>query len=180
MGSGAGDPEKWDPQTSRETLDHSAMFLFTVALQDGDFHHERSYAPERVRRPDTVRLWQKVRTVEDEEWNRRFDEPEPLEKDHGARVHVTFADGTVLSDEIAVADAHPRGARPFRRSDYVAKFHALTADALTAEVAERFVQSVDALPQSPPHDVAGLALPVRGEYLMDGAPAGLFRPPDNR
>ena len=35
MGSGAGDPEKWDPKARRETLDHSAMFIFAVALLDG-------------------------------------------------------------------------------------------------------------------------------------------------
>ena len=115
MGSGAQDPEKYDPDASRETLDHSAMFIFAVALQDGTWHHERSYDPVRVHRPDTVRLWRKIRTLEDPEWTRRFEVPPPLDKDHGARVVVTFEDGRELVDEIAVADAHPRGARPFAR-----------------------------------------------------------------
>ncbi|MGI9438048.1 MAG: MmgE/PrpD family protein, partial [Geminicoccaceae bacterium] len=78
MGSGAGDPEKWDPKASRETLDHSAMFIFTVALQDGVWHHETSYAPERASRPDTVALWQKVRTVSDPVWTGAFTAPAPL------------------------------------------------------------------------------------------------------
>lgn len=42
MGSGAGDPEKWDPAATRETLDHSAMYIFAVALQDGCWDHEAS------------------------------------------------------------------------------------------------------------------------------------------
>lgn len=64
IGTGAGDPQKFDPDASRETLDHSVMYIFAVALQDGTWHHERSYAPERAHRPDTVELWRKISTVE--------------------------------------------------------------------------------------------------------------------
>ncbi|MCW5820331.1 MAG: MmgE/PrpD family protein, partial [Trueperaceae bacterium] len=71
IGTGSNDPQKFDPTASRETLDHSIMYIFAVALQDRAWHHERSYAPERAQRPDTVRLWRKVGTVEDEEWTRR-------------------------------------------------------------------------------------------------------------
>ncbi len=60
IGTGAGDPQKLDPYASRETLDHSIMYIFAVALQDGVWHHERSYARARATRPDTVALWHKV------------------------------------------------------------------------------------------------------------------------
>src|SRR3546814_15381961 len=33
MGSGAGDPKKHDPKASRETPDHSIMYMFTVSLE---------------------------------------------------------------------------------------------------------------------------------------------------
>src|SRR5699024_6603763 len=56
IGSGANDPEKYDPTASRETLDHSIPYIFAVALQDGSWHHARSYAPERAAREDTVAL----------------------------------------------------------------------------------------------------------------------------
>ncbi len=59
IGTGAGDPQKMDPEASRETLDHSIMYIVAVALQDREWHHERSYAPARARRPDTVALWRK-------------------------------------------------------------------------------------------------------------------------
>jgi 2-methylcitrate dehydratase len=72
IGSGANDPQKYDPSASRETLDHSIPYIFTVALQDGEWHHERSYAPERANRPDTVELWKRVTTEEDAEWTRRY------------------------------------------------------------------------------------------------------------
>ena len=47
-----------------------------------------------------------------------------------ARVVITLADGGEIVDEIAVADAHPLGARPFAREDYVAQVpHARRAGA---------------------------------------------------
>jgi 2-methylcitrate dehydratase len=50
IGTGANDPQKMDPKASRETLDHSIMYIFTVALQDGTWHHVDSYAPKRAGR----------------------------------------------------------------------------------------------------------------------------------
>lgn len=105
-----------DPDASRETLDHSVMYIFAVALQDGTWHHERSYAPERAHRPDTVELWHKISTREDPEWTRRYHSTDPAEKAFGARAEVTLKSGEVIVDEIAVADAHPLGARPLSAS----------------------------------------------------------------
>src|SRR5579872_4768627 len=39
IGTGSNDPQKMDPQASRETLDHSSMYIFAVALEDGQWHH---------------------------------------------------------------------------------------------------------------------------------------------
>ena len=72
IGSGANDPQKYDPAASRETLDHSIPYIFAVALQDGGWHHVDSYLPERAGRPDTIELWRKVTTAEDPEWTRRY------------------------------------------------------------------------------------------------------------
>ncbi len=49
IGTGANDPQKMDPNASRETLDHSIMYIFAVALEDGKWHHEDSYKPERAK-----------------------------------------------------------------------------------------------------------------------------------
>ena len=46
IGTGSSDPQKMDPAASRETLDHSIMYIVAVALEDGAWHHERSYAPD--------------------------------------------------------------------------------------------------------------------------------------
>ncbi|WP_411139555.1 MmgE/PrpD family protein [Streptomyces sp. x-80] len=139
IGSGSGDPQKYDPTASRETLDHSVPYIFAVALEDGGWHHERSYAPERAQRPSTVALWQKISTVEDPEWTRRYHDPDPAHRAFGGRAVVTLADGTVIEDELAVADAHPAGARPFDRTGYTAKFRALTEGIVAAAGQERFL-----------------------------------------
>ena len=117
IGSGANDPQKYDPAASRETLDHSLPYIFAVALQDGGWHHVRSYAPERAARPDTIQLWRKISTAEDPEWTRRYHDPDPAKRSFGGRVEITLLDGTVITEEITVADAHPRApARSHARS----------------------------------------------------------------
>src|SRR5699024_11931132 len=83
IGSGANDPQKYDAMASRETLDHSIAYIFTVALQDGSWHHASSYAPERAARADTVALWHKVTTEEDPEWTRRYHSQDLTEKAFG-------------------------------------------------------------------------------------------------
>ncbi len=146
MGSGSGDPEKYDPGASRETLDHSAMYIFAVALEDGDWHHERSYAEERRQRPETIALWRKVETHEDPEWNRRYyDEPDPLKKAQGGRVEITLKSGERIVDELAVANAHPMGETPFRRAEYIRKADQLFEGVVSSREAARFYDLVDRL-----------------------------------
>lgn len=157
MGSGSGDPEKYDPKASRETLDHSAMYIFAVALEDGDWHHERSYAPERRERPATIALWQKVRTHEDADWNRRYDdEPNPLKKAQGGKVVIRLRTGEEIEDELAVANAHPLGETPFRRPDYVRKTEALFDGIVSAGERSRFYGLVDRLGALSADEIAAL------------------------
>ncbi len=173
IGSGAGDPQKYDPMASRETLDHSIPYVFAVALQDGDWHHERSYAPERAARPDTVTLWQKITTVEDKEWTQRYHSADPAEKAFGGRVVVELDDDTVLTDEIAVADAHPLGARPFGRAEYVAKFRRLADGIIPAAEQDRFLDTATRLPDLGPDELAGLTLTPQ-PALTGGHTHGVF------
>ena len=99
IGTGANDPQKMDPKASRETLDHSIMYIFAVALQDGTWHHVDSYAPKRAGRADTVRLWHKIETTEDPEWTRRYHATDPNELSFGGRVEIFLRDGSKLVDE---------------------------------------------------------------------------------
>ncbi|MBT8408563.1 MAG: MmgE/PrpD family protein [Alphaproteobacteria bacterium] len=178
MGSGAGDPEKWDPAASRETLDHSAMYIFAIALQDGTWDHEASYAPARAARPDTVALWKKIHTVSDPHWTREFTKPAPLDKAHGARVVVTYTDASTLEDELRVANAHPMGAKPYGPADYCKKFSDLTTGIVAGTEADRFVSMVQDLPQAGADLPADLSIsaalapaqPVPGLFAKSGRP----------
>ncbi len=147
IGSGANDPQKMDPKASRETLDHSIMYILAVALEDGRWHHVESYTPERASMEKTVRLWQKIRTVEDPVWTARYHDPDPARKAFGGRVVVTFEDGSKLEDELAVADAHPLGARPFGRREYMEKFRTLSGGIISERESRRFLGRVQQLPE---------------------------------
>ena len=167
IGTGSGDPQKFDPEASRETLDHSVMYIFAVALEDGRWHHVQSYAPERARRPETVRLWRKIATVEDAEWTRRYHSTDPAEKAFGARVEVTMKDGRVITDEIAVANAHPLGVRPFARPDYIRKFATLTDGLISTPEHDRFLGLVERLPTLSPAELGGLTVVLDRAELRD-------------
>jgi len=169
IGSGANDPQKYDPTASRETLDHSIPYIFTVALQDGAWDHEKSYAPERAGRADTVALWNKVVTEEDPEWTRRYHSTVPAEKAFGGSVAITLTDGSTIVDEIAVADAHPLGARPFAREQYIAKFRGLAEGVLAPNEIERFLDTAQNLQSLT--DLTGLT--VNGNFAAV-TPKGIF------
>ncbi|KZE92823.1 2-methylcitrate dehydratase [Agromyces sp. NDB4Y10] len=175
IGSGANDPQKYDPTASRETLDHSIPYIFTVALQDGAWHHADSYAPDRAGRPDTVELWRKVTTVEDPEWTRRYHSLDTAEKAFGGRVVITLDDGETITDEIAVADAHPLGARPFEREQYVQKFRTLAADVLEPTEIDRFLDLAQRLPELGPDELGRLTIVAAPGVLAHvESPRGLF------
>src|SRR5580692_10375009 len=146
IGTGANDPQKMDPKASRETLDHSIMYIFAVALQDGHWHHVDSYTPKRAGRADTVRLWHKIETTEDAEWERRYLTTDPNELAFGGRVDIIMKDGSTLVDEMAVANAHTLGATPWQRPDYIGKFRTLTEGIIAPREAERFLEVVQNLP----------------------------------
>ncbi len=166
IGSGSNDPQKYDPRATRETLDHSVMYIFAVALQDGSWHHVDSYLPERATRPDTVRLWRKISTVEDPAWSRRYLDPDASKKAFGGRVEIRFSDGTTLVDELAVADAHPNGGAPFTRPDYVLKFRTLTDGIVADAEAARFLDLVDRVATLTPAEVRGLNVAIPADRLL--------------
>jgi len=177
IGTGSGDPQKFDPDASRETLDHSVMYIFAVALQDGSWHHERSYTPERAHRPDTVALWRKISTVEDPQWTRRYHATDPSERAFGARAEITLKSGEVISDELAIADAHPLGARPFGRKQYVAKFTDLADGVVESAEQHRFLGAVEGLAGLRGDELGALNIVVDPAVLATApdTPDGIFR-----
>jgi 2-methylcitrate dehydratase len=174
IGAGANDPQKMDPKASRETLDHSIMYIFAVALEDGGWHHERSYTPDRAGRDSTIALWRKISTVEDPEWTRRYHSRDPKELAFGGRVVVTLQDGSVISDEMAVADAHPSGARPFGRTDYIRKFRTLAEGVVAPAEQDRFIAAAERLATLKPGELDELSFTVDAKRLGDRPAHGIF------
>ncbi|MFJ4790324.1 MmgE/PrpD family protein [Streptomyces sp. NPDC088794] len=177
IGSGANDPQKYDPDASRETLDHSVPYILAVALEDGTWHHERSYAPERARRAETVALWRRITTVEEPEWTRRYHDPDPDRRAFGGRAVVTLDDGSVIEDELAVADAHPAGARPFDRPAYAGKFRTLAEGVVTSAAQDRFLDAAERLAELTTSDLDRLFPAVDTEAVAaydTRLPKGLF------
>ena len=167
IGTGANDPQKMDPKASRETLDHSIMYIFAVALQDGKWHHVDSYAPERALRADTVRLWHKIRTIEDDVWTKRYHDTDPNKKQFGGRVEIFFNNGEGLVDELGVANAHPAGAKPFKRADYIRKFDMLTSDIITKDERNRFISLCERLPELTAAEVQQLNVQIPIDKLVN-------------
>ena len=176
IGTGANDPQKMDPDASRETLDHSAMYILAVAWEDGRWHHVDSYSPERAHRPATVGLWHKIRTEEGEGWTRDYHDPDPEKKKFGAEVVVTLDSGETLSEKLDNPNAHYLGARPFARADYVNKFNVLTEGVVEAGEARRFVGLVENLADLDAEQVRRLNVEAAAGRLQDAEAerAGLF------
>lgn len=145
IGTGANDPQKMDPYASRETLDHSIMYIFAVALEDGKWHHINSYLPSRARRKSTVKLWHKIKTKENPKWTKKYHDQNPNKKCFGGKVFIKMKDGSRIVDEIDVADAHPAGARPFERKQYIEKFKTLTQGIISEKESKKFLKIVQNL-----------------------------------
>ena len=160
IGTGANDPQKMDPYASRETLDHSIMYIFAVALEDGAWHHIKSYTPKRARKKSTVKLWRKIVTREDKKWTKRYHEKDPNKKCFGGKVIIKMNDGSSITEEIRVADAHPAGKRPFQREQYIEKFRSLTEGIITKKESERFLRVVQNLKKLKARDLKGLNIEV--------------------
>ena len=145
IGTGANDPQKMDPKSSRETLDHSIMYIFAVALEDADWHHIKSYTKSRAARKSTIKIWHSIKTHEDKKWTKKYHDPNPKNKSFGAKVIVTLKNGKRLSEELDKADAHPYGARPFKRENYINKFLTLTENIISKNESNRFLKTVQNL-----------------------------------
>jgi 2-methylcitrate dehydratase len=80
----------------------------------------------------------------------------------------------VLEDEIAVADAHPLGARPFARAQYIAKFRLLAGKVITPAKQDRFIETVERLPKLKADDLAALTFAVDPSLLGAAKATGIF------
>jgi len=174
IGTGANDPQKMDPKASRETLDHSIMYIFAVALEDADWHHVKSYTKSRSNRKSTIKIWQKIRTHEDKKWTKKYHDPNPRNKSFGARVVVTMNNGKKISEQLDKADAHPYGARPFKRENYINKFNTLTSGIISKREGIRFLKEVQNLRKIRKGHLSKINLEINKNQLKKNKKNGIF------
>ena len=174
IGTGAKDPQKMDPNASRETLDHSIMYIFAVALEDGKWHHVNSYTSRRANKKSTVQLWRKIKTFENKKWTKRYHDSDPSKKCFGGRVIIKMKDGSKIEDKIFVADAHPSGDRPFERSNYIEKFQTLTEGIITPKDSERFLNVVQNLRKLKSGGLTKLNVEVKGKSIKTRSKKTIF------
>ena len=174
IGTGANDPQKMDPKASRETLDHSIMYIFAVALEDADWHHIKSYTKSRVNRKSTINIWKCIKTHEDKKWTRKYHDSDPKNKSFGAKVVVTMKNGKKISEQLEKADAHPYGARPFKRKDYINKFKILTENIIFRKESLRFIKIVQNLRKLKNGQLGKLNIEVNKKYLKKNNKKGIF------
>ena len=165
IGTGSGDPQKFDPNATRETLDHSIMYIFAVALEDRNWNHINSYTPERTHRESTIALWKKISTREDEAWTKKYHDPDPNCKSFGARAEVIMENGKKIIEEKTLANAHPAGDIPFDREQYKTKFLTLTEGIVSTKEQKNFFSFVERLPKLSPKEVIGLNPIVLSEKI---------------
>ncbi len=174
IGTGANDPQKMDPNASRETLDHSIMYIFAVALEDGSWHHVKSYSKARAKRKSTIKIWRSIKTHEDKKWTKRYHDPNPKKKAFGAKVTITLKNGKKITEEQGVADAHPYGSRPFKRKNYINKFLTLTEDILDKKEIERFLKTVQNLRKLKSGQLDRLNIVVKKSKIKRNLKKGIF------
>ena len=174
IGTGTNDPQKIDPNASRETLDHSIMYIFAVALEDSDWHHVKSYTRSRAKRKSTIKIWHSIKTHEDKKWTKKYHHHDPKKRSFGAKVVVTLKNGKKIKEELDKADAHPYGERPFKRKNYINKFLILTKNIISKKESHRFLKDAQRLKKIKPGQLHKLNIEVKKSSLKRNTKKGIF------
>ena len=174
IGTGANDPQKMNPNASRETLDHSIMYIFAVALEDGDLHHIKSYTKSRAKQKSTIRIWHSIKTHEDKKWTKKYHDPKPKNKSFGAKTVVTLKNGRKIIESLNRADSHPYGARPFKRDNYINKFLVLTKNIISKKESDRFLITVQKLMKLKVGQLDKLNIIIKKTKLKRNYKKGIF------
>ena len=82
-------------------------------------------------------------------------------------------DGSKIVDEMAVANAHPLGANPWTRPDYIGKFRSMTDGIITTREANRFLEIVQNLPSLKAGELSQIHVALPAASLAVAKP-GIF------
>ncbi len=174
IGTGANDPQKMNPNSSRETLDHSIMYIFAVALEDANWHHVKSYTKSRANRKSTIKIWHSIKTHEDKKWTKKYHNSNPKNKSFGAKVIVTLKNDKKIIEQLDKADAHPYGLRPFTRKNYISKFLILTKNIISKKKSDKFLKNVQNLKNLKSGRLDKLNIEINKSQLKRNKRKGIF------
>ena len=126
-------------------------------------------------RADTVRLWHKIETREDPEWERRYLSTDPERAWRSAAgSRSSMRDGSTLVDEMAVANAHPLGAKPVQaRRLHPQVPRRMTDGVISTREANRFLEAAQDLPRLKAEELHALNVALPAGTLAVGKP-GIF------
>ena len=87
---------------------------------------------------------------------------------------MTLNDGKKITEELDRADAHPYGARPFKRENYINKFLTLTEGILDKKESNRFLKTVQNLRNLKVGQLHKLNIEIKKSKLKQNKKAGIF------
>ena len=84
--------------------------------------------------------------------------------------------GSKITEEIRVADAHPNGKKPFKRKDYINKFKTLTNGIIETGESERFLNDVQNLKNLNKSELQKLNIKVKSDLQKSArSNKGIFK-----
>ena len=87
---------------------------------------------------------------------------------------VTLNNGKKVTEELDRADAHPYGARPFKRENYINKFLTLTDGILDKKESDRFLRNVQNLKNLKAGQLDKLNIEIKKSKLKRNLKKGIF------
>ena len=115
-----------------------------------------------------------LKPYEDKKWTKKYHDPNPKNKSFGAKVVVTLNNGKKITDQLDRADAHPYGARPFKRQNYIKKFLTLTEGILSKKESDRFLKTVQNLKNLKSGQLDKLNIEIKKGNLKRNLRKGIF------
>ena len=101
---------------------------------------------------------------------KKYHSPDPAKKCFGGEVVIEMKDGSKIKSKIDVADAHPNGNKPFKRSDYINKFKTLTKNIIDEKESDRFLNNVQSLRELSKSDLHKLNIEVKSDLKSFSSP----------
>ncbi len=87
---------------------------------------------------------------------------------------MTLNSGKKITESLDRAHAHPYGARPFKRKNYISKFLTLTNEILEKKESDRFLKTVQNLKNLKSGQLDKLNIEIKKSKLKRNSKKGIF------